>query len=159
VDVLTLSGLYTLRIFAGAEATDIPLSNWLLSFSLFLFTSLAFLKRYVELQDHGQFSQKKISGRGYAPEDTETVRLLGIGCGLLSVIVLALYIDLREVSELYGRPQILWFLCPLFLFWISHIWVAAGRGLVHQDPVLFAAKDRSSQIVGLFFLFTLYLAS
>jgi 4-hydroxybenzoate polyprenyltransferase/phosphoserine phosphatase len=159
IDVLVLSGLYTLRIFAGAEATGIPLSNWLLSFSLFLFTSLAFLKRYVELQDHGQVSQEKISGRGYAPEDIETVRLLGIGCGLLSVIVLALYIDLREVSELYSKPKLLWFLCPLFLFWISHIWVAAGRGLVHQDPVLYAAKDRSTQIVALFFLFTVYLAS
>jgi len=150
IDVLILSSLYTLRILAGGIATSIPISFWLLSFSMFIFFSLAILKRYAELlpmSDNGKI--QKIAGRGYWTNDIETLRILGISSGYLSVLVMALYINSDQVTVLYKHPSVLWMLCPLFLFWISRIWLLAGRGQVDDDPVLFAIQDVVSLVVGI----------
>lgn len=156
VDVLALAMLYTLRIIAGAAAIDVNLSAWLLMFSLFFFVSLALLKRSIELED---ISDGKIPGRGYMPSDAEVIVSIGPTSGLLSVLVLALYINSPAVTKLYQTPQALWMLCPLLIYWITRIWFLAKRGWVHHDPIVFALMDVRSYIVAAFASIILMLAS
>jgi 4-hydroxybenzoate polyprenyltransferase len=146
VDVLALAVLYTLRILAGGVAMGVVVSEWLLMFSFFVFLSLAFLKRFVELKGNDQGAQ--LFGRGYFPVDLETMRVVGVCSGLLSALVLSLYISSAAVSQLYQSPQVLWFLCPLLVYWIARIWFLADRGEVHHDPVVFALLDWRSYVVG-----------
>lgn len=148
IDVLTLAGLYTLRIIAGAAAIGVPLSFWLLTFSMFIFLSLALIKRFSELKtarDNG--SQERIRGRGYIHEDLEVVSSMGTSAGYLAVLVLALYIQDSHTAELYATPKFIWLACPLLLFWISRAWLIAHRGQMHDDPIVFALKDRVSWLV------------
>jgi 4-hydroxybenzoate polyprenyltransferase/phosphoserine phosphatase len=156
VDVLALAMLYTLRIIAGAAAIDVNLSAWLLMFSLFFFVSLALLKRSIELED---ISDGKIPGRGYMPSDAEVIVSIGPTSGLLSVLVLALYINSPAVTKLYQTPQALWMLCPLLIYWITRIWFLAKRGWVHHDPIVFALMDVRSYVVAAFASIILMLAS
>jgi 4-hydroxybenzoate polyprenyltransferase/phosphoserine phosphatase len=156
VDVLALAMLYTLRIIAGAAAIDVNLSAWLLMFSLFFFVSLALLKRSIELED---ISDGKIPGRGYMPSDAEVIVHIGSTSGLLSVLVLALYINSPAVTKLYQTPQALWMLCPLLIYWITRIWFLAKRGWVHHDPIVFALMDVRSYVVAAFASIILMLAS
>jgi len=152
VDVLTLAGLYTLRIIAGAAAIAVPLTFWLLSFSMFLFLSLAFIKRYSELltaRSNGQASA--LRGRGYTTQDLELVANLGGSAGYTCVLVLALYIQDAHTASLYATPQYIWLACPLLLYWISRAWLIAHRGQMHDDPIVFALKDRASWVVAALF--------
>lgn len=154
-DVITLAGLYTLRIIAGSAALALPDSSWLLAFSVFLFFSLALVKRYVELADlvHDSDMPPPLStrARGYMPADREALSQFGIASGLIAVLVLALYIDTLddtlEVKMLYNRPEFLWLVCPLMLYLICRIWILARRGHLVDDPVLFAATDLRSLAV------------
>jgi 4-hydroxybenzoate polyprenyltransferase len=143
VDVLVLGGLYTSRIYAGGLATGIPVSEWLATFSLFLFVSLAFLKRGSELLA----AEESPPGRGYVLADRESVFSMGTSAGYLSVLVLALYVSSPEVRPLYASPGWLWALCPLVLYWVSWLWLRARRGEVHEDPLLFALTDRVTWVV------------
>jgi len=143
IDVVLLAGLYTARIYAGGVAADVPVSEWLASFSMFLFFSLAFLRRASDLVATGG----TCSGRGYLPDDIGPVFTMGISSGYLSVLVLALYISRSEVRRLYGHPGWLWGLCPLVLFWVSHVWLLARRGEVNDDPLSFALRSRESWAV------------
>jgi 4-hydroxybenzoate polyprenyltransferase/phosphoserine phosphatase len=147
VDVIGLALLYTIRIVAGAAAIAVVLSPWLLMFSLFIFTSLAFLKRFVELRRVPVAAGATLAGRGYAPTDLAVLRVLGPGCGLLSVLVLALYVHSPQVEALYAAPQALWLLVPIMVYWVSRIWFLAERGEVDDDPVEFAVRDRATQVV------------
>lgn len=159
VDVLTLAGLYTLRIIAGAAAIAVPLTFWLLSFSMFLFLSLAFIKRYSELfsaRSNGQSTT--LRGRGYTPQDLELVANLGCSAGYTGVLVLALYIQDEHTASLYATPQYIWLACPLLLFWISRAWLIAHRGQMHDDPIVFALKDRVSWAVAALFAAVFVLA-
>lgn len=152
VDVLTLAGLYTLRIIAGAAAIAVPLTFWLLSFSMFLFLSLAFIKRYSELKAARQNGQTKaLRGRGYTSQDLELVANLGGSAGYTGVLVLALYIQDAHTANLYATPKAIWLACPLLLFWISRAWLIAHRGKMHDDPIVFALKDRVSWAVAALF--------
>jgi 4-hydroxybenzoate polyprenyltransferase/phosphoserine phosphatase len=148
VDVIALALLYTLRILAGGVAIGVVVSEWLLMFSLFIFFSLAFLKRFIELR--GKEGSESASGRGYSPLDIETIRTIGVSSGLMSVLVFSLYISNPVVSHLYRSPQVLWLMCPLLIYWISRIWFLAARGEVHHDPVVFALLDWRSYLVGAF---------
>jgi 4-hydroxybenzoate polyprenyltransferase/phosphoserine phosphatase len=152
VDVLTLAGLYTLRIIAGAAAIAVPLTFWLLSFSMFLFLSLAFIKRYSELKAARTGGQSSaLRGRGYSPQDLELVANLGGSAGYTGVLVLALYIQDSHTASLYATPQFIWLACPMLLYWISRAWLIAHRGQMHDDPIVFALKDRVSwAVVALF---------
>lgn len=156
VDALTLAMLYTLRIIAGAAAIDVSMSEWLLMFSLFFFVSLALLKRYIELEG---INEGKIPGRGYMPTDIDVVLSIGPTSGLISVLVLALYINSPAVSILYKTPQALWMLCPFLIYWITRIWFLAKRGWVHHDPIVFALMDVRSYIVAVFAAFIMVMAS
>lgn len=157
VDALTLAMLYTLRIIAGAAAISVALSEWLLMFSLFLFVSLALLKRAIELD--GITDGKRIPGRGYLPSDADIIRSIGPTSGLLSVLVFTLYINSPAVAKLYSTPQMLWLLCPLLIYWITRIWFLANRGQVNQDPIVFALMDVRSYAVASFAGVILFLAS
>ena len=153
VDVLALASLYTLRIIAGAAAISVPLSFWLLTFSMFIFLSLAFIKRFSELKSARQANlDGLLRGRSYEHQDLELVSTMGIGSGYLAVLVLALYIQDSRTSELYHTPQLIWLTCPILLFWISRAWLITHRGQMHDDPIVFAIKDRMSWLVGLCFL-------
>ena len=152
VDVLTLAALFTLRITAGVAALAVPLSFWLLTFSMFLFLSLAFLKRFTELKvarDTG--ATVNLRGRGYRIEDLDLVSTFGVAAGYLAVLVLALYIQDSRTGLLYRSPQLIWFACPLLLFWISRAWLLAHRGQMNQDPVVFALSDRVSWLIAMSF--------
>ncbi len=148
IDALALAGLYTLRIVAGAAAVAVPLSFWLLLFSVFLFLSLAFVKRFAELDALRRQQRLRAAGRGYHVEDLPILQSLGTAAGYLSVLVLALYINSPEVQDLYRRPKAIWFLCVLMLFWVSRVWMKAQRGSMHDDPVVFALKDKGSLLIG-----------
>lgn len=150
LDVLTLAGLYTLRVIGGAAAIGVPPSFWLLAFSMFLFLSLAYLKRYAEIEALRREGGEWASGRGYGVNDLELVRGLGIPAGYGAVLVLALYINSPEVRVLYRYPELIWLVCPMLLFWIARAWSVAHRGVMHDDPLIFSIEDRGSQLILLF---------
>jgi 4-hydroxybenzoate polyprenyltransferase len=152
IDVITLAALYTLRIIAGAFVIFVWPTFWMLAFSMFIFLSLALIKRYAELLEAKKEGKtKKTPGRGYFPSDLEMLASLGASSGYLSVLVLALYIQDQTTITMYHYPQLIWLACPLLLFWISRMWLLTHRGSMHDDPVVFAFKDRISLIIaGLF---------
>ena len=158
LDVLILAMLYTLRIIAGASVAGALPSVWLVSFSMFIFTSLAMAKRYAELKSLELSSGVSASGRGYHVGDLAIIAQLGAASGYISTLVLALYIDSPAVVELYHEPRLMWLLCPLLMYWIGRIWLVASRGELHQDPIMFATRDRTSYIVFLLGLVTLLVA-
>jgi 4-hydroxybenzoate polyprenyltransferase len=152
VDVIALASLYTTRIIAGAAALGLPLTFWILGFSMFIFLSLALVKRYAELRDaRAQGVEGKTRGRGYYPDDLEMISSLGAASGYLSVMVLALYIQQPATLQLYAHPGLIWMACPVLLFWITRIWLLTHRGQMHDDPVIFAAKDKVSLVTGALF--------
>jgi 4-hydroxybenzoate polyprenyltransferase/phosphoserine phosphatase len=159
LDVVTLSGLYTLRIFFGAVSVHVPVSAWLLAFSVFFFMSLAMAKRFSELVRSPQEESRELAGRGYRPGDKLIVSNLGAASGYVSVLVMALYVNSQEVTALYHRPQLLWAICPTLLYWISRLWLIAYRGDLGEDPVVFAMEDRVSYLLGGLALLGILLAS
>ena len=159
IDCLTLAALYTLRIIAGAAAVAITLSFWLLAFSVFIFLSLAFVKRYAELQVQAQAGNSHAHGRGYAVTDAPLLQTLGITAGYAAVLVLALYLHGETVVTLYAQPQLIWFAVPLMLFWVSWVWMKAHRGEMHDDPIVFAIKDKASLAVAALITISFLLAT
>jgi len=144
LDVMVLASLYTLRIFAGGIATAVGISSWLLAFSLFMFISLAFLKRYVELL---QLSNRhSVKHRDYVIDDLEMIASMGPTNGYLAILVFALYISSEQVRLLYASPFILWVICPLLLYWITRIWFLAHRRKMLDDPIQFALTDPTSWV-------------
>lgn len=147
LDVVILAALYTVRIVSGAAAIGAPLSFWMLAFSMFIFLSLALLKRYTELAAMAESGRDGAAGRGYSVSDLPLLQSLGSSAGFISVLVLALYINSSESLALYANPEVLWLLCPVMLYWTSRVWIIAHRGEMHDDPVVFAVMDRTSQVV------------
>ena len=151
-DVIMLAVLYTLRIFAGAAATAIPISPWLLAFSMFLFFCLAIVKRLTELtlfvRQSAVPATARLAGRGYTAEDLDILRSMAASAGTMAVLVLALYVNSAEVGSLYRHAEMLWGLCPILLFWVSRVLMLANRGLMQEDPVVFALRDRVSLAAG-----------
>ena len=136
IDAIALAGLYTLRLIAGAGAAAVPLSFWLLLFAMFLFLSLALVKRYAELDTLRRQQRLHAAGRGYHVEDLAVLENCGTAAGYLSVLVLALYINSPEIAALYRHPKVIWTLCVLLLYWVSRVWIKAHRGQMHDDPVI-----------------------
>jgi 4-hydroxybenzoate polyprenyltransferase len=159
VDALSLAALYTLRIIAGGAAVGLAASFWLLAFSLFLFLSLAFVKRYSELQVMLAQGHDEAKGRGYRTDDLPLIQTLGVAAGFAAVLVLALYINGESVVLMYRRPEVMWLTVPILLYWIARVWIKTHRGLMHDDPVLFAIKDRASIFSGALFLAVMWAAT
>ncbi len=147
LDVIALSGLYTLRLFAGGLATDVVVSEWLLMFSMFLFTSLAFVKRYAELTRLTREGITTARGRGYLIADLSVIEAMGTSSGYLAVLIMALYLKSDIISNLYRNVWLLWLICPLLQYWISRLWLLAKRGELCEDPVVFATSDRVSLLI------------
>ena len=146
VDVLTLAGLYTIRILAGGAVAGVVLSPWMLGFSMFLFLALAAVKRQAELTDQLE-TGRAVSGRGYEVEDLPILRNMAMSSSHAAVLLLALYISSEDIQELYARPQILWVICPLLLYWLTRMVLMTHRGHMTDDPIVFAARDRISLLV------------
>src|SRR5690606_25740557 len=147
VDVFTLAGLYTARVVAGGVVTGHVPSIWLLSFSGFLFLSLAFLKRYVELASLRSMGVSDVMRRGYMAVEDIAMFVLGIASAFSAAIVLSLYVELSIGGRSYEHPQLIWGLVPLALFWLCRLWLAAFRGYMLADPIAYAARDWVSHLV------------
>ena len=147
VDVMTLAGLYTTRIIAGAAATQIMPSFWILAFSMFIFLSLALVKRYSELLVTLQQNKEEAHGRGYMVSDLPVLMALGVSSSMLAVLVFAFYLNLPEVNGLYPDKKWLWLISPVLLYWLSRMWMKTHRGEIDDDPIVFAVKDWQSLVV------------
>ncbi len=147
LDCLVLAGLYTLRIMGGSVAVAIWLSPWLLAFSMFLFISLALVKRYDELVVMRGVDGDHARARAYEITDAELLASKGTASGYTAALVLALYISSSTAKALYRRPEFMWLLCPLLLYWVGHMWLMAHRGKMIDDPLVFALRDRTSRIL------------
>ena len=158
LDVVVLAGLYAIRVLAGSAATGVPPSPWLLAFSLFFF-SLALVKRFSELDALRHDADGTTPTRGYYASDREQVASSGSASGYIAVLVLALYINSDAVVPLYRQPTVLWLICPLLLYWISRVWLLAHRGQMHEDPVVFALRDRVSYAIGACVVVILFVAA
>jgi 4-hydroxybenzoate polyprenyltransferase len=156
VDCLTLALLYTLRIIAGTAAVGHPLSFWLLAFSAFISLSLAFVKRYAELEIQRLSGKETIHGRGYHASDASLIQTMGVVTGYAAALVLALYLNSDTVVRLYRAPELVWGAVPVMLFWVSWMWMQAHRGKMHDDPLVFAVQDRVSLACGLIFAAVLF---
>jgi 4-hydroxybenzoate polyprenyltransferase len=158
VDVITLASLFTIRVIAGAAAINVMPTFWLLSFSMFIFLSLALVKRVAELIKTQEIKgESSIVGRGYFTADIIILQSLGGASGLIAVLVFALYINSNEVIEQYTYPQVLWLMCPILGYWIMRVWMLVARNQMDQDPIFFAIKDRNSWyaavLAGIVFMF------
>ncbi|WP_033927443.1 UbiA family prenyltransferase [Sphingomonas sp. 35-24ZXX] len=153
IDICALATLYTLRILAGSAATGVPSSLWLLAFATFFFFSLAAVKRYAELVDGVASGRAMATGRGYHVDDRSIVANIMVSSGLISILVLALYANSEPVQKLYHYPEFLWGVCLVLLYWTNRVALLTHRGEMHDDPVVFAMRDRTSlccvMIVGL----------
>jgi 4-hydroxybenzoate polyprenyltransferase len=158
IDVIVLACLYTIRVVAGSAATQIVPSFWLLAFSLFLFFSLALVKRYSELFAALQNERTRAAGRGYEVADLPLLMAMGVSCGMGAILVLALYVNSPDVTRMYAQPILLWLIVPLLLYWVSRIWMKTHRGQMHDDPVVFAARDRTSMAVALLVMVVMAMA-
>jgi 4-hydroxybenzoate polyprenyltransferase len=159
LDVFILSGLYTLRILAGSAATNVPISTWLAGFGVFFFLSLAFVKRFGELENLRERGGAVSNGRGYFVSDLEQLRALGTGAAYAGVIIMVLYIRDPDTRLLYGHPYLLWLVIPVLLLWLSQVWMLASRGEMHDDPVVWALTDKRSLLLGLLMAIVIWLAA
>lgn len=157
-DILTLAGLYTYRVFVGGMVTGIVLSNWLLAFSMFMFLSLATLKRYAELETALQVERNTLPNRSYMVIDRPLVMCIGVTSAYMAVMVLGLYINTAEVVKHYTRPQVLWLLCPVLIYWLSRLWFLVNRRVEMDDPVVYALSDRRSLFL-LLLVFVIFLTA
>jgi 4-hydroxybenzoate polyprenyltransferase len=158
VDVIVLASLYTIRIFAGAQATGVVLSSWLVQFSMFFFLSLALLKRFSELHKAAVENRESFKGRGYSTAEIQQLVSMGVASGYMAVLVLGFYVSSREVAILYASPEMLWLLCPALLYWINRAWLIGHRGLMNDDPVVFALRDQRSYWIGILVAVVMFLS-
>lgn len=149
IDVVALAALYGIRVAAGSAVTGIILSQWLVGFCLFIFLSLALMKRTTEIILLPKASEDNIMGRGYRRADLPILNAITVASGLVGVLVLALYINSPDVKELYQRPDLLWGICIVLVYWLGRAFFLTGRGEMRQDPVIFAATDRNSLLAGI----------
>lgn len=147
-DAVLLGLLYTLRIIFGALVLGTGVSFWILSFSLFCFTGLAFMKRVVELSRIGeQKSERAAGGRAYVKQDKQTLEIIGVALSLVSVLIFCLYLNDIAAAEMYKSKLLLWALVPALIYWNARVWLLVDRGLVHDDPIVFAVKDKATWAV------------
>jgi 4-hydroxybenzoate polyprenyltransferase/phosphoserine phosphatase len=144
VDIIVLASLYTIRVIGGAVAISVPVSEWLLAFSMFIFTALALIKRYIELAARVDAGLPDPSNRDYRKSDLAVISSLAAAAGFNAVTVFALYVSSDAVRLAYHHPQVLWLVCPILMYWVARMLLMAHRRLVDDDPVVFAATDPNS---------------
>lgn len=158
LDVVLLSMFYVIRVVAGAIAVNAEITNWLLAFSLFFFSSLAFIKRLAEMQQNNIGAGKVILGRNYVASDRTMIEIFGVAMGLISVLVMMLYIAEQLQSQKYTHPNWLWGVSVVMLYWVMRIWFMANRGIVQSDPIVYAIKDWPTYVMAVLSLVCVYLA-
>ncbi|MGK2911748.1 MAG: UbiA family prenyltransferase [Sphingobium sp.] len=146
VDVVALSMLYTIRVVGGAVATDIPLSEWLGAFSMMVFTCLALTKRYTELAVRMDSQLPEADNRNYRTSDMGMIMSMAVAAAYVSVTVFALYLASPDVHAAYRHPLFLWAICPTLFYWLGRMLMLAHRRFMHDDPVVFALRDRTSAV-------------
>ncbi len=146
IDVLTLSLLYTFRILAGSVAAGVAASSWLLAFSAFMFLSLALVKRCAELVSLAKNNVEATQGRDYRVTDSVVLWPLGVGAALSAVVVFGLFISAPQTEARYATPQLLWLVAVGLVYWLARLWIKTSRGEMHDDPIVYAIKDRGSRI-------------
>jgi 4-hydroxybenzoate polyprenyltransferase len=147
IDVIVLASLYTLRILAGTAAIDVVLSYWLFAFSMFLFLSLALIKRCSELKFLEEAGLNMTSGRDYRITDLSVLSGMGVAAGYVAVLVLALFVNSPHDLVHYSHPERLWLLCPPMAYWVSRLWIKTSRGEMHDDPLLYSVRDWASWVI------------
>ncbi len=157
-DIFTLAFLYLSRIVGGILISSAVVSFWLFAFSFLLFLSLAALKRFTELRRSSESGACQLMGRGYRTEDIPVVSELGVAAGVASTVVLALYSNSPEITQLYAHPYWVWGVCVAALFWISRIWFLTKRGAMHEDPIVFALTDKATWLIALLAMACILLA-
>lgn len=157
IDVLVLAMMYAMRVVAGGVATGILLSGWLIGFSLFLFLSLALAKRHAELASTSPGAW--VAGRGYTHSDLGFLMASGLAVSMGACVVLALYVRSPEVASAYLAPEWLWIIIPLVLYWLMRLWLIAGRAQLHDDPLVFAMRDKVTWLAGMIGGASLFLAT
>ncbi len=156
MDVITLASLYTIRILAGAAILSVPLSFWLLSFSMFIFLSLALVKRCAELKSLEEDNTKMAKGRDYHVKDYGLLMSFGTSSALLSVLMFCFYINNNILNNQYQEPTILWVIVPALSYWLMRMWIKTHRGEMHDDPIVFSLRDAGSIItIGFIVVITL----
>jgi 4-hydroxybenzoate polyprenyltransferase len=158
IDIFLLAFFYTIRVFLGGEAAGVTVSFWLAAFSAFFFFSLAVVKRFNELRLLVKLEGMAATRRDYRAEDLSMLAMWGAAGGCAAVVVLALYINSEEVTQLYRRPAFLWPVCLAVLFWLNRIWMLANRDGLPYDPIIFAVRDRVSYLIAVFVMVSVYLA-
>jgi 4-hydroxybenzoate polyprenyltransferase len=158
IDAIMLSLLYTLRILAGAVAIGVATSSWLLAFSVFIFLSLALVKRCAELVSLEKSGLDKAHGRDYRVTDLTVLWPLGVGTALSAVVVFGLFISSPETQTRYATPQLLWLVAIGLVYWLGRLWIKTSRGEMHDDPVVYAIKDDGSRITVAIMLFVMLMA-
>lgn len=159
VDVIALAVLYITRVIVGGMVVSIPISQWLLGFAGFVFLSLAFTKRYTELRRATERGVEKAHGRGYLTADLPIIGMCGIAAGFAAVLVLTLYVNSEAVLKLYSSPLLLWLWVPIILYWLCRVWLIAHRGELHDDPVVFAARDFTTYALAVVVVIVLIVAA
>jgi len=147
LDVMVLAGLYVIRVLAGGVAGGIPVSTWLLAFTLFVSLSLAFLKRFIEVSEHKAQGVVDVPGRGYRTDDAVWLHSAGLSSAFLASVVLAIYANNADIVRLYSHPDRLLLICPLLLYWATRTWLKAHRHELHDDPVVAVALDRVTYVI------------
>ena len=158
IDVIILASLYTIRVLAGAAIIQVMPSFWLLAFSMFIFTSLALVKRCSELISLSEKNRSALEGRDYMVTDYESLQSMGIASGYISVLVVALFINSDAVIGKYSLPEGLWLICPALLYWISRVWLKTARGEMLDDPIIYSMKDRGSRFIALVIALSVFIA-
>ncbi len=149
LDVIALGGLFTLRLVLGVVCARMAWSPWLLVFSMFLFTSLSFAKRYAELERLTGQATAMIAGRGYGARDKPVVLALGVALACAAVLVLVTYLTGEAFrAPFYRDPHLLWGLPVTLTVWLGRVWILCGRGELPDDPTAFAVRDRTSLMLG-----------
>lgn len=159
LDVLVLAGLFALRVLAGAEVIEAPLSYWLLTFAMFFFLSLALVKRHAELGQLAAAGGDDLVDRGYRTADLPLLLTTGLASGIAATVIFVVYLVAEQFPRaLYARPGWLWLVFPTLLLWLLRTWRLTLHGRMNQDPVLFALTDRPSLAMGALVLACLLLA-
>lgn len=146
VDAVVLALLYTLRVIAGGIVAQVPISYWLLSFSIFFFLSLSWVKRYAELYASLGVAKGVAPGRAYTTQDLPIIQSFGIASGFLAILIFALYLDSPLVAKNYATPSIAWLAIPILIYLLSRIWLLVQRGQVNEDPLTFVMTDKISLV-------------
>ncbi len=147
LDVLMLSLLFALRILAGSVLASAPVSTWLFGFSVFMFISLALVKRAGELVTLGQLGEPATRGRDYRVTDLNILLPLGVGTALSAIVVFCLFISAPETQIRYRSPELLWLVAFGLVYWSARLWVKVSRGEMHDDPIVYAARDLNSRLM------------